>query len=83
MQRRQPKELFLGRIQPLDEALDFLLEGDVLTLKVVNESDEFLFGQVLRIAESGQNNFLCDRGVASRYNTMAGSIKQNLLRTLN
>jgi hypothetical protein len=83
MQQRQTKEFFLGRIQPLDETLDFLLESDVLTLKVVNEGDEVLLGQVLRIVESSQNNLPSDRGVTSLYDSRAGSIKQNLLRTLN
>jgi len=77
------KELFLGRIQALDEALDFLLEGDVLTLKVVNEGDKLLLGQVLRIAESSQNNLPGDRGVALHYDRIVGSIKQNLLKPLN
>ena len=56
MQRRQPKELFLGRIQPLNEALVLLLEELDLTLKIVDESNQVLFGQILRIAESSQNN---------------------------
>ncbi|MBI3615673.1 MAG: hypothetical protein HY211_06445, partial [Candidatus Omnitrophica bacterium] len=44
---------------------------------------EFVLGQVLRIVESSQNNLPYDRGVASLYDTMAETIKQNLLRTLN
>jgi len=62
-QQWEEEELFLRRIQAFNEALDFLLEGDVLTLKIVNEGDEFLLGQVLRIAENSQNNLPCDRGV--------------------
>ena len=83
MQQRQMKKLFLGRIQAFQQTLVLLLEGLDLTLKIVDETNEFVLGQVLRIVESSQNNLPSDRGVTSHYDTMVGSIKQNLLTTLN
>ena len=82
-QQGQTEELFLGRIQPIQQTLVLLSQKLDLTLKVIDEGDKFVLGQVLRIVESSQNNLPSDRGVTSHYDTMAGSIKQNLLRTLN
>ena len=64
-QQGQTEEFFLGRIQPLDEALVLLLEELELTLKIIDEGNEVLLGQVLRIAEDSQNNLPCNRGVTS------------------
>jgi len=64
-QQGQTEEFFLGRIQPLDEALVLLLKDLDLTLKIVDEGDEFLLGQALWIGENSQNNLPGDRGVDS------------------
>ncbi|MBI3616593.1 MAG: hypothetical protein HY211_08800 [Candidatus Omnitrophica bacterium] len=83
VQQGQVKELFLGRIQALQQTLVLLLKDLDLVLKIVDEDDKILLGQVLRIAESSQNNLPGDRGVALHYDRIVGSIKQNLLKPLN
>ena len=47
-------------MQPLDETLVLLLKGLDLTLEIVDEGDELVLGQLLRIGDDVQENLpLC------------------------
>ena len=78
MQQRQMEELFLGRIQPLDEALVLLLEDLDLTLKIVDEGNKVLLGQVVQISDDGQNNLPVQSGSGLTLGHQGMAYKKNL-----
>ena len=55
-QRQKRKTGLLRRMEALNQTLDFLLQSGVLALEFVNEGNEVLLGQIVRIGDDGQNN---------------------------
>ena len=69
-------------MEPLGEALDFLLEGDDLTLLVVDQGQQVWLGQPLEIGDDGQRPSLSP-GLIGTVGRVGMECKANLLRELN
>jgi hypothetical protein len=78
VQQGQVKESFLGRIQPLQQTLVLLPKDLDLTLKIVDEGNEFLLGQILRITEDSQNDLPSQSGSGFTLGHQSVTCKKNL-----
>ena len=65
-------------MQAFDKTLVLLLKGLDLTLEIVDESDEVLLGQLLRINDDGQNNLPLWSGSSFTLGHEGSTCKKNL-----
>ena len=67
-------------MEALNQTLDFLLQSGVLALEFVNEGNEVLLGQIVRIGDDGQNNLPLWSGSSFTLGHEGSTYKKNLSR---